>query len=168
MRQQRAYPGIRLLVHAAFSVRAGIVFGKRFLLIALLIAGPAALADIYKWKDADGKTHVADRPPADQKAERLQIRAFDAPAPAPSAARPDASPRVVMLSAVWCGVCDRARAWLTQNHIPFTEYDVERTETGKAEFRRLAGKGVPIILVGEQRMTGFSAQRLQAMLQNAK
>lgn len=73
-----------------------------------------------------------------------------------------------MLSTTWCGVCKQARAWLSQKGIPFDEYDVERSETGKAEYRRLGGKGVPIILVGNQRMNGFSADRLAAMLSRVK
>jgi hypothetical protein len=39
-------------------------------------------------------------------------------------------------------------------------------ETGKTEFRRLGGAGVPIILVGDRRMNGFSAEQLNAMLKN--
>lgn len=73
-----------------------------------------------------------------------------------------------MLSTAWCGVCKRARAWLTQNRIPFTEYDVEHDPKGQAEYRRLRGRGVPIILVGDQRMDGFNSARLGAMLQNTK
>jgi len=73
-----------------------------------------------------------------------------------------------MLSATWCGVCKRARNWLAQNGVPFTEYDVERDQKGIEEYRRLGARGVPIILVGEQRMDGFSAKRLEAMLVKAK
>lgn len=133
----------------------------------ICFASFAFSAEVYKWKDADGRTHVSDRPPVNYQAERLTIRRFT---PSPDTAQDEvavAAPRVVMLSAAWCGVCKRARHWLTQKGVAFTEYDVERDPKGKEEYRRRGGKGVPIILVGEQRMDGFSATRLEAMLANA-
>lgn len=125
-----------------------------------------AAADVYQWKDTDGRTHLSDRPPADYDAEPVSIRRF-APADDASSDPGARAPRVVMLSAAWCGVCDEARRWLTQNGVAFTEYDVERDPKGREQFKRLRGKGIPIILVGDQRMDGFSARRLRAMLTNA-
>ena len=50
--------------------------------------------------------------------------------------------------------------------ITYSEYDVEQSEIDRQEFRRLQGKGVPIILVGKQRMDGFSASKIKRMLKN--
>lgn len=133
-------------------------------LVIVLLASAASNADIYKWKDAEGRTHISDTPPVDGEAERLQIRTFSGPADVSSAGGERFAQRVVVLSTAWCGVCRQARTWLTQKGVAFTEYDVERTDTGKAEYRRLNGRGVPIILVGDMRMDGFSAARLEAML----
>jgi len=36
-----------------------------------------------------------------------------------------------------------------------------------AEFKRLGGRGVPLILVGTQKMSGFSEQGLDALLARA-
>ncbi|WP_156302869.1 DUF4124 domain-containing protein, partial [Methylogaea oryzae] len=36
----------------------------------LLLAGLPALADVYKWKDADGRTHYSDRAAGAVGAER--------------------------------------------------------------------------------------------------
>lgn len=148
-------PASRRLGLLSCAVALGLMFASAFL----------AAADVYEWKDADGGTHLSDRPPADYKAERMSIRHFAPADEAPS--DPDArAPRVVMLSAAWCEVCSEARRWLTQNGVAFTEYDVERDPKGKEEFKRLRGRGIPIILVGDQRMDGFSARRLRAMLAN--
>lgn len=38
-----------------------------------LAAFSASAAGVYKWKDADGKTHYSDKPPPDIKAETIQI-----------------------------------------------------------------------------------------------
>ena len=136
--------------------------------VLLLPALVASAGDIYKWKDAEGRTHLSDQPPAAGEAERLQIRTFSGPAETSAiAATPGSQSEVVMLSASWCGVCKRARAWLIEHGVPFTEHDVEHSDTGKSEYRRLNGRGVPIILVGRQRMDGFSAAQLEAMLHSA-
>jgi hypothetical protein len=60
----------------------------------------------------------------------------------------------------------KAKAYLAGKDIYFSEYDVETSDIGKQEYRRLGGKGVPIILVGKQRMDGFSSSRLDRMLKN--
>jgi hypothetical protein len=51
--------------------------------------------------------------------------------------------------------------------IRFREYDVEASDVGAQEYRRLGGKGVPVILVGKQGMGSFSSSRLDLMLKNA-
>jgi hypothetical protein len=55
-------------------------FAAAFAFIAL--TGPAA-ADIYKWVDAQGRTHFGNTPPPGQKAERVngQTATPDAPPP---------------------------------------------------------------------------------------
>lgn len=133
--------------------------------VLLALPWPASTAaDIYKWRDADGKVHMSDRPPEQGEAERLNIRTYTGTEISTAGNR--SSKSVVMLSASWCGVCKQARAWMIANSVPFTELDVEKSETGKVEFRRLDGKGVPIILVGDRRMNGFSAERLKGMLES--
>lgn len=44
---------------------------KKILFLLLLISSVAS-AEVYRWRDADGKLHYGDRPPAD--AERMNIR----------------------------------------------------------------------------------------------
>ena len=63
-------------------------------------------------------------------------------------------------------MCKQAKAYLAGKGIYFSEYDVETSDIGRQEYKRLGGKGVPIILVGKQRMDGFSSSRLDEMLKN--
>lgn len=140
----------------------------RLALSALLVVCSPLSADVYKWKDAAGKTHISDQPPIDSNAERLRLPAYTEPPPSSQPAEQQPHVRVVMLSTAWCGVCRQARAWLTRNGVPFIEHDVEKSEIGRREFERLGGRGVPIILVGDQRMDGFSPTHLQAILARAK
>ncbi len=62
-------------------------------LLAALLAGGAVAAQVYKWKDADGKMHYSDTPPpAGAKVTPLSMRAGDQPVS--SVASPKAPPIV--------------------------------------------------------------------------
>ncbi len=151
------------------------------LLAALVLGAGVVRSEIYRWQDPQGGWHFGDRPPASAKARVVHPR-VNAVAPSPglrSAAQglkaqagrshPKARrPRVVMYSASWCGVCKRARGYFRSHHIPFKEYDVETTAKGRRDYKRLKGKGVPLILVGGRRMTGFSPGRFEQLYAAAR
>lgn len=40
----------------------------------VLIAGPVCAGGVYKWKDAEGKTHYSDKAPPNVKAETISIK----------------------------------------------------------------------------------------------
>jgi glutaredoxin len=61
-----------------------------------------------------------------------------------------------MFSADWCPVCRRARAFLAERHIPYTDRNIETDPAARKEYERQGGRGVPLILVGERRLSGFS------------
>lgn len=81
---------------------------------------------------------------------------------------PDGS--VVVYSAVWCGYCKKAKAWLTQNHVPFIERDVEKTPGAQAELSAklkasgVAGGGIPVIDWGGSLVVGFDVPSLERLL----
>ena len=64
-----------------------------------------------------------------------------------------------MYSAAWCGVCARARHFFQAKRIPFRELDIEKSQTARREWKDMNAKGVPVILVGDKRMNGFSEKR---------
>ena len=89
----------------------------------------------------------------------------DAPAQAPArSAAAAARPQVTMFATSWCPYCRKAREYFAANNIPYVELDVEKSEEAKQRYRVLGGKGVPVILVGEQRLNGYSEQRLAQLL----
>ena len=141
----------------------------RFALLVALIAAPPAVADVYKWTDAQGRVYYSDSAPPDTKAQqiRLKINSIQGPAvvstlgPGNAAKAKD---KVRIYTAVWCGYCKKAKAHLAAKRVPYDEVDVEGSDGARREFARLGGHGVPVILVGNQRMDGFSADELDAML----
>lgn len=130
-----------------------------------LIAGAA-----YTWTDAQGQVHFGDRPPAGRPAEQLDIRVntYSAPAEVKRQAQSVGhAGQVVIYTTEQCGYCRKAKQFFSQHRIPYSEYDVQRTNRGRDDFRKLNGRGVPIILVGEQRMDGYSEPALGDMLRAA-
>lgn len=45
---------------------------RNIILIALALFTTAAAAEVYSWKDADGKTHFSDKPPAGREPSSLK------------------------------------------------------------------------------------------------
>jgi glutaredoxin len=138
-------------------------------LLALLALPLTAASDIYRWTDAQGKVHYSDSPPPEAKAKQIKIKINSIEGPAVVSTMRDApaakpKDRVKIFTAVWCGYCKKAKAHLTRRGVPFEEVDIEAGERGRSEFARIGGRGVPVILVGNQRMDGFDAQGLDAML----
>jgi len=83
--------------------------------------------------------------------------------PPPLVARADKP--VVLFATSWCGYCAKTRALLQRNHIPFTEYDIEKSAEGYAHYERLGGNGVPVLLIGKQVIHGFNEPTIRAALQ---
>ena len=144
---------------------------KKIVLALLIIGMCHAEAEIYKWIGQDGQVQFGDRPPAEarQGAEpvKLRINTYEAPeiiytAPIEKESKARRK-RVVMYSAEWCGVCKRAERYFKKNKIPFREYDVEKSEKGRKEYKKLQGQGVPIILIGKSRMNGFSVPHFEQL-----
>lgn len=128
--------------------------------------GTVQAGKVYKWTDAQGRIHFADNPVDAAQAEELKIRSFSGSAEVSSEDNGFGSREVKILTTTWCGVCKSAKAYLASRGIAFSEYDVETSDAGRQEYKRLAGKGVPIILVGNQKMNGFNPPQLEKMLKN--
>ena len=128
---------------------------------ALLLAALPVTAQMYKVVGVDGKVTYTDRPTAGSgKVAAVQGAVSTGDAPGGDAVRK----RVVMYATAWCPACKAARNYMNSQGIAFTEYDVEKDGNRRKEYQSLGGRGVPLIVVGNQTMTGFDANRLTAML----
>jgi len=66
--------------------------------------------------------------------------------------------RVVLYTTASCSVCRRAKAFLRGRGIPFREMDIGSNPRARKEHQRLGGRGVPLLLIGDERLDGFSEQ----------
>lgn len=79
---------------------------------------------------------------------------------------------VIVYSAVWCGFCQKAKAWLKERNVPFVERDVEKTPGAQAELSRklqeagIQGGGIPVIDWGGELVMGFAQGRLEQLLKD--
>ena len=150
-----------------------------FLFVSLLIGAVAvsASAEIYKYVDADGKLHFTDDPNAASGAETVQLR----PTNTISSGAPPRSqtvetlpaatkfPKVELFVTSWCGYCKKAEAYLQEKGVPFTVYDIEKDlQAARRKDSLTSKRGVPFALIGDQRLTGFSASAYERALQTAE
>lgn len=152
----------------------------------LLLLMPAyGYADLYQWTDENGVKHFSNTPPAidaDSVRQMEEVVGDDNPdtnylqeaidlfktgngqeaaAPATKAKR---TPKVVMYTTPTCGYCHRAKAYFNQKGIRYTEYDVTKSKKAHKQFKALNGRGVPLIVIGDQRIAGFNKTAINRAL----
>ena len=147
----------------------------KILLFLIVFIVPATLsAEIYKSIDENGRVIFTDKPTAQSQAVDVDTNSNNADGLSESSySKADGikskkrvkQKKVVMYSTSWCGVCKNARSYMQSNGIKFKEYDIEKNTNAHSKYKKLGGKGVPLITAGENRMSGFSASRLEAMLE---
>ena len=57
-------------------------------------------------------------------------------------------------------------AFLRKQGVRFSEQNIERNRRAFTEFQRHAGKGVPLVLIGQQKLNGFNPDKLKQALLN--
>ena len=106
---------------------------KYYLALILLLSAPLQ-AGAFKMAGAASYSHYSNLSKVSQKKKQ----------------------RVIMYGTRWCGYCAQARQYFRANHIPFVEYDIERSKAAERAFERIRGFGTPTILVGNKRLNGFT------------
>ena len=132
----------------------------------LILALPAAAAGIHKWHDKDGHTYFGDQPPTATTSTVVKVKTnvYTSPSIEVLSKPPThAEAQVVMYSAAWCGYCRKARNYFNSHQVAFSEYDIETSEKGQRDYQQLGARSVPVILVGEQRLNGFTPAAFESI-----
>lgn len=141
--------------------------------VAALVVSAAAAAAVhgqtYKWKDAAGVVHYSDTPPARGTAQVL--RPDSRPEATPSLpyelARAVKLHPVTLYTTARCDACDQGRALLRARGIPFAEKTVNTAED-REQLHRAGGKDeLPLLVVGNRQVTGFTAGAWNEALDSA-
>lgn len=140
----------------------GILFTS--LLVSMTWAAVEA-GEIHQWKDAQGQVHFGDRAPTNTVSTVVKVKpnVYTSPNIEALGKLVQRSEQVVMYSASWCGYCNKARSYFNRHGVAFSEYDIETSAKGQQDYARLGAHGVPVILVGNQRLNGFSAEAFESI-----
>lgn len=128
-----------------------------FLLVGLL-ATNSVPAEVYRWYDENGRAHYSDKNSTTAN-NRLPIRTYSNTSNAGT--RNNTDKKLVMYATSWCGYCKKARKYFRNHRIAYTEYDIEKNIQAKAEYQQLGAPGVPLLLMGQKSMVGFSEHNFE-------
>ncbi len=137
------------------------------LLVALTFALPAQ-AEIYKWTDADGKSHFSGSKPANpatiENRNELEVKSPQ-PTPVDKQTQPAAA-QVDLYVTSWCPYCKKAIAFLRKNNIAFNAYDIEKDPDAAARKKTLdpGYSGIPLAVINGAAIRGFSESSYQEAL----
>lgn len=144
------------------------------LMVALLIAATSATtaaAQLYQWKDAQGRMVYSDQapPPSVKNAQKKSFKGSVIEGSESYAARTAREKHPVTLYASACGTpCDQARQLLNERGIPFSSKDPQISPEAQGELRKLIGQlRVPVLVVGTDKISGFESGQWHGALDRA-
>ncbi|MGZ5621706.1 MAG: glutaredoxin domain-containing protein [Methylobacter sp.] len=140
------------------------------LLFALTFVLPVQ-AEIYKWTDANGKSHFSGSKPANSDSvENRNDLEIKSPQPAPVADKSTViaavAPKVDLYMTQWCPYCKKAMAYLRKKDIVFNAYDIEHDLDAAARKKTLdpGYSGIPLAVINGTTIRGFSEDLYQNAL----
>lgn len=72
------------------------------------------------------------------------------------------SKKVKFYMASWCPYCKRMEKFLNESHIPYEKFDVEKNAEGAKAYKKLMGRGVPMIVVDQTVIRGYDPAATKA------
>lgn len=153
------------------------------ILFVVMISMATVSAEIYQWKDSNGKIVFGDAPPSgsDAKEKKLPQQKIDRPAvnaevPGRSAegrieSRSLRDVSIIMYVTSWCPYCKKARDFIgALPGVRFVEYDIESSKARNAEMLAKSGgsKGVPLIDVEGTIIRGYNPSAISAAVSSAQ
>lgn len=72
-----------------------------------------------------------------------------------SALRKQADKPVVIFTTSTCPYCKQARELLTREGVDYRDYVIDLSPQAERQFLSLNGKGVPLLFIGDRRISGF-------------
>ena len=100
----------------------------------LILLAIAILAGIFAWQN---RTYLNDTVNPTQVPENI-------------------AGNVTVYGAQWCSVCTNLKGFLTENNIPFTEYDIDHDDAAYQRFKKLGGQGIPLSVAKGQVVHGYN------------
>lgn len=150
---------------------------KRFQVLPLFLmffalSPTTALSEVYRYTDNNGKSYYVSNKEDIPKQFRQSIHSSKdmpnigkVPGFAGAASDPQhvsSRRRVKILVASWCSYCTALEEFLQSKRIPYKKYDIESDPIGKSLYRKHAGQGVPITIIGTTVIRGFQPKNIDS------
>ncbi|MCB0344742.1 MAG: DUF4124 domain-containing protein [Bdellovibrionales bacterium] len=151
-------------------------------MLASTVAASSASAQVFKYKDEEGRTHYvtdADKVPAKYQEQVSsphdlpkinKVKSLSGPLPVRTSTEgsyaPDGSKKVEIFVTSWCPYCTKLEKFLREERIQFTRYDIERNKSGARKYSKLGMQGVPIVRIGSTIIPGYNPNAIRAALNN--
>lgn len=157
----------------------------KILFLLILLVSSFCYADLYYWIDENGVKHFSNTQPEDstrsieqteeyvyEESEDVEYQEKDRGKQIPAIKQNkndrkrnyNDHPKVVMYMTPTCGYCHRARAFFNKHRVPFVEYNITTSKKARKKFESLNGRGVPLILIGNQKISGFNEPAIRRAL----
>lgn len=136
-----------------------------------LASAPLAAAQLYQWKDAQGRAVYSDQPPPPGTATARQknFKGNFIEMGESYSARTAREKFPVTLYVTDCGApCDQARQLLSARGVPYSGKDPQASPEARTDLQKLTGRlNVPVLVVGEDKIDGFETGQWHALLDKA-
>lgn len=78
------------------------------------------------------------------------------------------TPRITVYTTAKCPHCRQVKQFLQQQGLRFQEFDIETNARARKAFDRLGARGVPVTMIGDQRIDGFNRGVLEQALRQQR
>jgi len=136
----------------------------------LLLTAPTHSAQLYQWKDAQGRVYYSDQqpPPSVKNATKKNFKGSFIEGGDSFALKSAKEKFPVTLYTTACGVpCDQAKRHLEQRGIPYASKNPESGEDRAALLKLTGRSNVPVLLVGKDKIDGYEVGQWDAALDKA-
>ena len=136
----------------------------------LLLTAPAQSAQLYQWKDAQGRVYYSDQqpPPSVKNATQKSFKGSFIEGGDSFALKAAREKFPVTLYSTACGVpCDQGKRHLEQRGIPYTSKNPESGEDRAALLKLTGRSNVPVLVVGKDKIDGYEVGQWDAALDKA-
>jgi len=149
-------------------MKTGLILAAMCMAIA---SAPLAAAQLYQWKDAQGRTQYSDQPPPPnvRNAQQKSFKGNVIEVGESYSAKTAREKFPVTLYITSCGgPCDQARQLLAERGVPYSTKDPQASPEAQAELKKLTGQlRVPVLMVGSDKIDGFETGQWHAALDKA-
>jgi len=135
------------------------------LFLLCIFTSQPLFAEIFKWTGENGKVYFSDTKPRHLQSSEVKLKISTYKNVSYDKSLFNTGKKVVMYSTSWCAYCKKAKKYFKEQGIRFTEYDIEKNLMAKRRYKKMGAKGVPVILVGNARMNGFSEKGFERIYQ---